>query len=450
MRVFIARGFNLITMHYFPRLTLIQKMIISFVVSGFFLLAALIYSVANMSSMYRTQESIARNDLTAATVTISLHEILLAQERSVGRYQILHQQEFRELSDKNAAKFLDGLTVLRQVSNEPALAVLVTEYTGYADLVKKLFAGQSVAPAAIRESAERVEKAFARLRTEQQLALDHKLKESDEKVSKTVVISIGLAIGGVAIAFVVAFLMIYSFAASIGKLQRATHRIADGDFDHQPGILPGDEIGALAQDFSRMAERLKQLEQISLDASPLTRLPGNIAIERSLNRRLRENVSFVMCYIDLDNFKSYNDRYGYIKASELLKEAGRLIYEAVLQLHDPEAFVGHIGGDDFVVIVNGDKAEDACRSIIRDFDAMIPTYYSDEDRSAGAINGVDRYGVSRVFPLVSISIAALDCHPGDYATAAEIATAAAEVKDRVKGTPGSNFIIIREAGRDEV
>jgi diguanylate cyclase (GGDEF)-like protein len=259
-----------------------------------------------------------------------------------------------------------------------------------------------------------------------------------------------LAIAGVATAFVIAFLMVYSFAASIGKLKRATHRIADGDFDHDPGIPSGDEIGTLAQDFLRMAERLKELEQISLDASPLTRLPGNIAIERALNRRLREQISFVMCYMDLDNFKSYNDHYGYIKASELLKETARLIYEAVLRLHDTEAFVGHIGGDDFVAIVNADKAEAACQEIIKDFDSMIPAYYSDLDRAAGAINGIDRYGVPRIFPLVSMSIAALACHPGDYASAAEIATAAAEVKDHVKEASGSNYIFVREAELHDV
>lgn len=436
--------------HFFSRLTLIQKMIISFVASGLFLLVALIYSVSSMVSMHRVQVGIAHNDLTAATVTISLHETILSQERLVGRYQILHQREFRELYERNAVRFIEGLEQLRRVSRVPAVDLLATEYAGYAGLAEKLFADQDVAADALRQSAGRVAYAFERLRTEQQRSLELKLKESDNQESRTVAISIALAIGGAAIATVIAFLMIYSFATSIGKLQRATHRIADGDFDHQPGIPPGDEIGALAQDFSRMAERLKQLEQISLDASPLTRLPGNIAIERSLNRRLREGATFVMCYMDLDNFKSYNDRYGYIKASELLKETGRLIHEAVIRLDDPEAFVGHIGGDDFVAIVSADKAEAACREIIRDFDAMIPAYYSDEDRSAGAINGVDRYGVPRRFPLVSISIAALDCHPGDYDTAAAIATAAAQVKDHVKESSGSNYIIVREAELHEV
>lgn len=433
------------SVRYFPRLTLIQKMIISFVVSGLFMLAALIYSVASMGAMHRVEAVIARNDLSAVTATISLNEIILSQERIVGRYQILHQSEYRVIYEKNAAKFLEVMEQLRLMSQGPAMAVLSSEYARYAKLAEKLFADQAVSPGLMREAGERVGNAVERLRTELQHSLALKLKESDTEESRAVFISTGLAIGAVVTAFVIAFMMVYSFAASIGKLQRATHRIAAGDFDHDPGIPPGDEIGTLSEDFLRMAERLKELEQISLDASPLTRLPGNIAIERSLNRRLRDGTCFVMCYMDLDNFKSYNDHYGYIKASELLKETGRLIHDAVLRLHDPDAFVGHIGGDDFVAIVSADKAEAACREIIRDFDAMIPGYYSVEDRAVGAINGIDRYGVPRIFPLVSMSIAALACHPGDYASAAEIATAAAEVKDHVKESSGSNYILVREA-----
>lgn len=435
--------------HLFPRLTLIQKMVVSFVVSGLFMMASLIYSVAGMGSMHLIQVDIARTDLAAATATISLQELMLAQERLVGRFRILHQPEFRDLYLRNSARFTEGLTQLRQMNQGPALQVLDAEYAGYAKEVESLFAAVPVAPSDLQQSAVRVERAIDQLRAEQKSNLERKLKEADDQESHTVVISIGLAIGGVVFACLIAFLMIYSFATSISKLQRATHRIAAGDFNHDPGIPFGDEIGTLAQDFSRMAVRLKELEQISLDASPLTRLPGNIAIERSLNRRLREHATFVMCYMDLDNFKSYNDRYGYIKASELLKEAGRLIFEAVVRQNDQEAFVGHIGGDDYVAIVSADKAEAVCREIIRDFDAMIPSYYSDEDRAAGAINGIDRYGVPRQFPLVSISIAALACHPGDYDTAAEIATAAAEVKDRVKVASGSNYVIIREAGQHE-
>jgi diguanylate cyclase (GGDEF)-like protein len=409
------------------------------------MMAALTHSVVSMGQIRLMEDEIAHNDLFAATTTLSLYETILAQDRLVGKYQILRQPEFRELYLRNATRFADGLVSLKYGNQGPVFTALESEYARYAGLAERILADQVVSHSEFRDASERVDKALGELRKEQQFSLERKLALSEDQEQHTVLVSTGLAIGGVMVTFLIAFVMIYSFATSIGKLQRATHRIAAGDFSHDPDIPPGDEIGTLAQDFSRMAERLKELEQLSLDASPLTRLPGNIAIERSLNRRLREGVPFTMCYMDLDNFKSYNDHYGYIKASELLKETGQLIYDAVSRLKDPDAFVGHIGGDDFVAIVSADKAEAVCREIVKGFDAMIPTYYSEEDRAAGVIDGVDRYGVPRLFPLGSISIAALVCSPGDYATAAEIATAAAGVKDHVKAASGSNYIIVEEA-----
>ena len=429
-----------------PRLKLIQKLIISFAISAVCMIGALMYTVSGLSEMHRSEVEIARTDLAAANLTITLREILLSQQRYAGRYLILRQPEFRELYYRNGEKFRSGLTELKRVYPSADLTELENNYRTYDGHNRRLFSGGAVDEAATKLSVELVEDTLERLRSQQRRELEAKLKESDEKEATTVSLALGMAFGGVFIAFMVTGILIYSFSSSINKLQKATHRIAAGDFDHDPQIPPGDEIGALAQDFMRMAARLKVLEQISLDASPLTRLPGNIAIERSINRRLRDGSSFAMCYLDLDNFKSYNDRYGYIKASEILKKTGEVIYEAVKHQNDPDAFVGHIGGDDFVVIIDAKLAKAACQEIITSFDAMIPAFYSDEDRAAGAIEGIDRYGVPRVFPLVSMSIAALSCQPGSYATAAEIATAAAAVKDRVKEATGSNYIIVREAG----
>jgi len=428
------------------RLSLIQKMIVSFALCGLCMMAALVYAVVGLGTMHRMEEEIAQNDLAAATITITLREMMLTQERYVGRFQILRQPEFRELYEQNAEKFRSELASLQRVYQGDDVGRLVAAYATYANLAGQIFGGRSVDAATMKRATAQVEGLIEHIRVEQKGSLANKLELSDEKEAKTVTRSIGLAFVGVLSAFLVAGYLIYTFATSIGKLQTATHRIAAGDFDHDPGIPPGDEIGTLAQDFTRMAARLKELEQLSLDASPLTRLPGNIAIERSISRRLRERRPFAMCYLDLDNFKSYNDRYGYIKASEILRETGELIHNSVKRLNDPEAFVGHIGGDDFVVIIRAELAKAACQTIIQEFDAMIPFFYSDEDRSAGSFEGVDRYGVPRVFPLISMSIAALVCEPGDYATAAEIATAAAEIKDHVKESSGSNYIIVREAG----
>ncbi len=428
------------------RLTLTQKLIISFAINGICMVAALSYAIGGLSTMRSMVDEIARNDIAAITAAITLRDTMLAQERTARRFMILRQPELITLHGLQSAAFDQAMETLVMRSRDVAPDGVTSGYKAYRLLATKLFAGKTVEEAALINAAGRVETAIEKVRIEQQQLMNHKLKIAGEREADTAAWALGLALAGIALAIGVDVVFVYAFSSSIGKLQKATHRIAAGEFDHDPQIPPGDEVGSLSLDFRRMAIRLKELEQLSLDASPLTRLPGNIAIERSINRRLREKVPFAMCYLDLDNFKSYNDRYGYIKASELIKDAGQVIYNVVDNLKDPDAFVGHIGGDDFVVIINTMLAKKACQGIISDFDAMIPGYYSEEDRVAGFIEGVDRYGVPRHFPLITISIAVLNCQPGSYATAAEIATAAAEVKDRVKESSGSNYIIVREAG----
>ena len=432
------------------RLSLVQKLVVSFALIGVCLITAVVYAIMGLGTMHRMVGDIARNDLPAATAALTLRDAMQSQQRAAGKFQILKQPEFKEIYLRQSEAFRRILTMLQQQSGGVDLGVLTASFADYATLVDRMFNGDPVSDAALKRAAERVEKSIESMRNEQQKSLENKLVAASEREERTSSWALGLALSGVTLALLVAALLVYSFSSSIGKLQKATHRIAAGDFDHDPHIPAGDEIGALSQDFMRMAVRLKELEQLSLDASPLTRLPGNIAIERSINRRLREKTSFAMCYLDLDNFKSYNDRYGYIKASEILKKTGEVIHEAVKRLNDPDAFVGHIGGDDFVVVIDAKLAKAACQSIIADFDAMIPAYYSEEDQATGAIKGIDRYGVPRVFPLLSMSIAALNCQPGSYSTAAEIATAAAAVKDRVKESSGSNYMIVREAGVSEI
>ncbi|MDU0460402.1 MAG: diguanylate cyclase [Geobacteraceae bacterium] len=426
------------------RLTLVQKMILSFALSGLCLIAALIYSISGLGAMHKMEQEIADKDLSAATITIRLRELIVAQERLTGRFRILKQPEYKLLHDQNEADFRSEITKLKTVHNSTAVTALEKGYERYSRSAKLLFAGEPSDPVDMKNAIEFILKTVHTISEDQRRNLSDKLVLSDIQEQRTVTWSLGLAFAGVVLSFLIAGWMVYSFASSIGKLQYATHLIASGDFDHDPRIASGDEIGALSQDFRSMAIRLKELEQLSLDASPLTRLPGNIAIERVINRHLREKITFAMCYLDLDNFKSYNDRYGYIKASEVLKEVGKVVYDTVKGLGNQDAFVGHIGGDDFVVVISAERAEAACRAIIASIDALVPSYYSEEDRCAGAIEGVDRYGVARKFPLISISIAALICKPGDYDTAAEIASAAAGVKDRVKESVGSNYVIFRK------
>jgi GGDEF domain-containing protein len=253
----------------------------------------------------------------------------------------------------------------------------------------------------------------------------------------------GLSFSGLLLAFAVAVAFTYRIFTAVRKLQRATHSIAAGDFTCQPQIQPGDELGDLAEDFLRMAARLKELEQISLDASPLTRLPGNIAIEQVIEKRLRAG-EFALCYADLDNFKAFADRYGYVKGSEMIRLAGEIIYEAVKANAEQDAFVGHIGGDDFVMVLDPANAVPVCEAVIKAFDAEVVRHYSPDDLARGGIQGADRYGVERFFPIMTISIAVIINEAGEATQPVELARTAAQIKDFAKEKPGSNYLISRQ------
>ncbi len=252
---------------------------------------------------------------------------------------------------------------------------------------------------------------------------------------------------GLLAGFSLALLAIYHIISALNKLKYATHLIADGVFDLEPQIRSRDEIGDLARDLSLMAKRFSQYEQMCLDASPLTRLPGNIAIERSLLERMRRGEKFALCYLDLDNFKAYNDRYGYARGSEVIKATGELIYNARKAFGREDDFVGHIGGDDFVLITSPEHIKDLCENIIKGFDDLITRYYSKEDLERGFVLGIDRYGVERQFPIMTISIAVVSDAHREIASPTEIAQVAAEIKDFVKTMPGSNYLVDRRRNK---
>ncbi len=175
-------------------------------------------------------------------------------------------------------------------------------------------------------------------------------------------------------------------------------------------------------------------------SSPITRLPSGRAIEQEVQRRLEARVPFALCYLDLDDFKVYNDHYGYAKADGLLLQVGDLLRQVVSSVGGEAAFVGHVGGDDFVIITPEDRADETCRQVIAGFDRLIPLYYDREDRERGHIEAEDRFGIRRKFPMMSVSVAAVWVPPGRFERHAEIARAAAELKKRAKAIPGSVYL----------
>jgi len=425
------------------RITLVQKLLLSYAVIAFFSMAAAAFSTYGLQSLNGIVRDIARNDFAFIKSTETLRDSIQTQERSAAKFSVLKSPEFKEIFDRRHQEFLSTIDGLKKTGSGPLLVELSNHYREFNTKAEELFTGKPTDIQPLKSAAARVEGSIESLYVSRQIVLNAKLQNADRERETTVKWTLILSSLGFLFALCVMVLFALSISSSIKKLKRATHCIAEGDFDCDPLIPAGDEIGDLAQDFRKMAARLKLLEQMSLDASPLTRLPGNIAIERVLTKRLHGGGTFAVCYADLDNFKAYSDRYGYIRGSDMIKMTGEVIYDAVKQCADESAFVGHIGGDDFVMIVSSADAENVSKAVIEKFTAKVPEFYTKEDLANGCIEGEDRYGVNRVFPIMTISIAIVMCQQGEYDSAVKIARTAAEIKEYAKGAAGSNYFFDR-------
>jgi diguanylate cyclase (GGDEF)-like protein len=179
------------------------------------------------------------------------------------------------------------------------------------------------------------------------------------------------------------------------------------------------------------------------EASPLTGLPGNRSIEENIDNRIKAGLKFAVCYIDLDDFKAYNDRYGFMAGSEVIKLTTQALLEALYKYGENDDFVGHIGGDDFIVVTEMERAPLISQEIIRLFDKRIPSQYEPEDREKGYIVSTDRQGRINEFPIMTISIAVAHNTYRELEHPGKVAQIAAELKKYAKSKDGSNCVFDR-------
>ncbi len=174
----------------------------------------------------------------------------------------------------------------------------------------------------------------------------------------------------------------------------------------------------------------------TIDVNPLTYLPGNITISKEIQKKLDNNEIFALAYVDMDNFKPFNDRYGFTRGDEVIRMVGRLILNLVKTKCGKEGFVGHIGGDDFVFIVDYDKVEDVGNEIINYFNYIIPTFYDEPERSLGYIESFDRQGNKNKFPIMRLSIGVAHNKFKKFYHYGAIASVASEMKKYAKAQGG--------------
>lgn len=182
---------------------------------------------------------------------------------------------------------------------------------------------------------------------------------------------------------------------------------------------------------------------INRRVSPLTGLPGNVQIQAEMKKKFLNKEIFAVVYLDLDNFKAYNDLYGFLKGDEIIKFTAKTILKNIHTDEYEDSFVGHIGGDDFVAIISETNYDKICQNIIADFDYNVTKYFTEEDLEKGYMEVANRKGVMEQFPLTSISIGVVEVEKGRFANVLEIGEAGASVKHLAKTIQGSTYVIDR-------
>lgn len=190
---------------------------------------------------------------------------------------------------------------------------------------------------------------------------------------------------------------------------------------------------------ARVKANLRRAARSSVN-SPLTGLPGNVLINAEVNHHLRQQRPFALLYIDMNNFKAFNDAYGFARGDHVIRLLANILRELKAQRSDDNEFIGHIGGDDFVALVPPGNAVLWAETVIAQFDQAVPDLYNPEDRERGYLVGMDRFGTPHRYPLTSVSIGIVDVSQRQFNSYTQIATVAAEVKSRAKQLTGSQYV----------
>jgi GGDEF domain-containing protein len=212
-----------------------------------------------------------------------------------------------------------------------------------------------------------------------------------------------------------------------------------------------DEVITPLFEFAEQTSRLDGLlarTARDVAVNPSTRLPGTTEIDREIRRRMDRGERFAVCYADLDHFKEFNDRYSYYDGDRVINLLSRILHDVVKGMIGAQGFVGHIGGDDFIVIIPLEAIAQICGEILNVFDTLIPFQYNEQDRRAGYYFGKDRRGQLHRVPLMTLSIGIVTNEHRRFAHPAQVSELATEMKSYAKTQTGSVFVIDRRRDQD--
>jgi diguanylate cyclase (GGDEF)-like protein len=220
------------------------------------------------------------------------------------------------------------------------------------------------------------------------------------------------------------------FLTARADRETALEGLDAGAVDHV--VKPYDPAELLAR-----VRRLLTLVQVQRQASPLTGLPGNRAVEHEITRRIAKREAYALLHVDIDHFKSYNDYYGYQRGDQVICRTSALLCDALDTVCGGQGFVGHVGGDDFVVVAGHACGTALANEIVARFDAMIPDLYDEPDRERGDIGIASRQGQIERFPLLTVTVAVAWDDGGRFEHVGAIGAVVSELKRHGKSQRGS-------------
>ncbi|MDA8084098.1 MAG: diguanylate cyclase [Nitrospiraceae bacterium] len=424
-------------------LTLRKQIFLSYIVMILFSMCVGGYAIWSLTELTTLTSDIILNDMSTAEKLTKLQDSILAQDLYEKRYLTLRQSEAENQFWSRSRDFKSLLTEVSSLA--PALRPNIANIAAYHDTYTRFFAEEvahvnagrqgdaaAVSAGPLKRNFDQVLFLIKDVELKTREGQSHHISRSNSLGERSLVITITLSVVTVVFGILFAYLITNHLTTAIDRLKAATHSIRSGDFDNLPEIHGADELADLAISFKEMSARLKELEEMNLDANPLTKLPGNLAIEKELLTRLNETQKFSFCLIDLDNFKGFNDRYGYARGSDVIKWLGDTLLGIKKELGTPEDFLGHIGGDDFVIICSPERVQAVCNRIIEEFDHGITGFYDPEDVKKGFIVSIDRNDKPAIFGIMTVSIAVVNTDRTLIREPKEVALKVTELKQYAK------------------
>lgn len=443
---------KLVPARLFARLNIANKMLLGYMTLVVLTVIVVVYALISLQRINTLNRSIVKVDIMVEEASDKMLDALLGQDMYEKRFLILKSKDMIDLFAARGKEFDTWFNTLKglPVTADLPLDRIEHLYRKYIDLFsketqlirsKKVEQAYAVSNQELRSVIDKLIETLKAMSSTAKEAQDSKMKQISTVGGRAFLTTAILCLISIIAGALAVLVVTHHISSSVNKLKEATERIAEGNFDYDPRITTEDEIGNLSESFLAMGKRLKKLEEMYLDASPLTRLPGGIAIETVLKKRIDSKQPIAFCVLDLDNFKAFNDRYGYANGSEVIKETAKIIDAVVRSIGSPDDFIGHVGGDDFVVITTPDLMREISGEIISQFDRSIPGFYDIEERERGYILGKTRQGIEMEFPIMSISIAIVTNEHRQLTNPLEASEIAAELKDYAKTIPKSVFVV---------